>query len=1285
MRRAAKWIGGIILVLAALPVLLLLFANTPPGRSLLVQLTPQLTGDTVRLAGLSGRFPDALRVAHVALRDPQGDYATVDDLALDWSPLQLLHWRLVIDRLDSGHVAVLRMPVSSSSSGSTTLPQVVLHELRVARLDVAAALAGLPLALALDGSGQMLSTDHFSGSLNVRQADGDGSYTVSGSTDPRHVQAKLHVSDPEHGLIARAAGLTGLGAIGLDATLDGPRDAVAAQVKLTAGELHAQIGGTVDLERSAADLAVSAGAPAMQPRPGIGWQSVSIDAHVHGTFTRPDATGRVDIADLVAAGARVARITADVAGNAGQVRLTGQLAGLRLPAPNPDLLAAEPLTVEADARLDAPDRPLHATLRHRLFSVEANGLTGANRRVDATLRVADMQPFAAMGQVALQGGLTLNLHAATEGSATTVKADGTVGVSGGLPQAAALVGDEGKLNLAATVEAGDLTLSQLQFTGRAASLEASGRLVANQVSLAWSLAVNDLAAAQPGLGGALKASGTATGTTDDLSLVADINGKVTAQGVSSGDLTIRVEASGLPNHPAGSVVARGDLLRAPLDLAVALRQVDAGLGIDIQRASWNSLEASGAAELPTATMLPSGKLSLTIGRLADLAPLIGKPIAGRVRVALSGTATDPARPTIDAKVDAEGLELSGVGGTLRASAAGPIDALDVKLAGSSPNLQGSGMRIEAAAKVNATGRVMDLGSLQAEWRTQTLRLLAPARIGFADGVALDRLRVGLRQAVLEVSGRVGSTLDLTASLRNLPADLVGAEGTVRADARLTGTAARPTGKVSVAATGLRMHSGPGRAMPPASVTADANLAGTDAAIDVRVAAGQSRITVTGRAPLGTAGALNLRANGAVDLALLDPILAAGGRRVRGQLSLDATVGGTIAAPNVAGSARLANGDVQDFSTGLHLAGMTAHIEGSGASLRIVQFSARAGQGTISASGGIGATAPGIPLDITITARNAQPLSSDLITATLDTDLTLRGEALGQLTVGGSIHVRQADVRIPERMPAAIAVLPVNRPGAKPPAAVASVSVIALNVALDAPQQVFVRGRGLDVEFGGKMTIGGTTAAPRTVGALELRRGGISLAGRSLDFTEGRIDFNGGSIADPALHLVATSTSGNVVATLAIDGTARNPKITLSSVPALPQDEVLAHLLFGSGVGKLGALEVAEIAAALATLTGAGGGFGDPLDKVRQGLGLDRLSVRNGANGNPTLEAGRYIAPRVYLGARQGTNGGTQARVQVDIAKGLKLEATAGTGGGSATGASGESNGSSVGLTYQFEY
>jgi translocation and assembly module TamB len=61
---------------------------------------------------------------------------------------------------------------------------------------------------------------------------------------------------------------------------------------------------------------------------------------------------------------------------------------------------------------------------------------------------------------------------------------------------------------------------------------------------------------------------------------------------------------------------------------------------------------------------------------------------------------------------------------------------------------------------------------------------------------------------------------------------------------------------------------------------------------------------------------------------------------------------------------------------------------------------------------------------------------------------------------------------------------------------------------------------------------------------------------------------------------------------------------------------------------------------------------------------------------PTLQAGRYVAPGVYVGAAQGTSGGansTAAQVQIDIAKGLKLQTQVG----------GDSNG--VGVTYQFNY
>jgi translocation and assembly module TamB len=69
-----------------------------------------------------------------------------------------------------------------------------------------------------------------------------------------------------------------------------------------------------------------------------------------------------------------------------------------------------------------------------------------------------------------------------------------------------------------------------------------------------------------------------------------------------------------------------------------------------------------------------------------------------------------------------------------------------------------------------------------------------------------------------------------------------------------------------------------------------------------------------------------------------------------------------------------------------------------------------------------------------------------------------------------------------------------------------------------------------------------------------------------------------------------------------------------------------------------------------------------------------------------VQAGRYLAPGVYLGAQQSATGnGTQATLQVNLTKGLKLETSAGTGTPSATGAASSGQAASVGLTYQFQY
>ena len=132
------------------------------------------------------------------------------------------------------------------------------------------------------------------------------------------------------------------------------------------------------------------------------------------------------------------------------------------------------------------------------------------------------------------------------------------------------------------------------------------------------------------------------------------------------------------------------------------------------------------------------------------------------------------------------------------------------------------------------------------------------------------------------------------------------------------------------------------------------------------------------------------------------------------------------------------------------------------------------------------------------------------------------------------------------------------------------------------------------------------------------------------------------------------------------------------MPELPQDEVLAQLLFGKATSGLSPFELAQIAAAVAQLTGVGGSGGGPLDRVRSALGLDRLGVGAGNSSStaPTVEAGRYVAPGVFLGVRQGTQGGqTGVGVQVEITPRLKLE------GETATGPAGDR----LGLSYELEY
>jgi translocation and assembly module TamB len=274
---------------------------------------------------------------------------------------------------------------------------------------------------------------------------------------------------------------------------------------------------------------------------------------------------------------------------------------------------------------------------------------------------------------------------------------------------------------------------------------------------------------------------------------------------------------------------------------------------------------------------------------------------------------------------------------------------------------------------------------------------------------------------------------------------------------------------------------------------------------------------------------------------------------------------------------------------------------------------------------------------------------------------------------------------------------VEEPGQAPPPPSGQHLVIGLNVTVDAPRQILVKGRGLDAEMGGKLHVQGTSDEPKVSGGFDLIRGFFTLASSKLTFSNGNVTFSGAGLKNrivPTLDFTAGTKVAEVTATVHITGLADAPKIELSSTPELPQDEILARLLFGESASQLTAMQLLQIGAALAALGGGGGDSGfNPVAKVQKSLGLDRLSVgggssstQGGQSSGPTVEAGKYVSSRVYVGVKETTTGDSQIAVDVDLTKNLKLQAKLGNGQTTAQGTTPENDpGSSLGVAYQFDY
>jgi translocation and assembly module TamB len=321
---------------------------------------------------------------------------------------------------------------------------------------------------------------------------------------------------------------------------------------------------------------------------------------------------------------------------------------------------------------------------------------------------------------------------------------------------------------------------------------------------------------------------------------------------------------------------------------------------------------------------------------------------------------------------------------------------------------------------------------------------------------------------------------------------------------------------------------------------------------------------------------------------------------------------------------------------------------------------------------------GIPADIDVTFANAALVSSETARLIADGKVETRGPIMTRPKITGRVDIKRLDINLPDKLSGAakpIEVRHVGAPkgkklaGAKPaPAKKAKESAAAgsgfiadLDVTLSAPNGIFVRGMGLEAELGGDLNVRGTSAAPRSQGGFTTKRGRFEGFGKRLDLTKGQISFNGS--LDPDLDFVAQNESEGITAQILITGPASEPKIGFASTPQLPQDEVIARLLFDKGAGELTLSQAAQLAQTVAQLSGSGPGV---LDKMRRSLGVDSLDV--GTENGGEVGMGKRLNDRIYLGVKQGAQpNSSKVTIDVDITKNIRAQGATGADGSTEVG------------------
>lgn len=1150
-----------------------------------------------------------------------------------------------------------------------------------------AALTGIarPVTLAVDGKG---SWTHWRGTLAADLAAAPlarlalgaegGAFTAKGTLAPAALTGPglvAQLSGPELAIDAR--GTMASRVLTLIARADAPAISIAAN-------------GTLDLAASTTRAAINGRllrAAALSPQ--LSGPPIAFDATVTGPLTTPviDARAAAPFARAGNVAVIAPRLAAHVALGAGPLTIP-----LKVSATRVDGLGAQVSPLVQNLSITGPLTLASGVLRSDRLLIAT---TRANARVGLTYTLASGAYIAtvdgALPRYAVAGFGVADLTArirATPGprgrgiavagpfAARVIRLDNPTvrQLAGGLPVVT------GTANLAANgfirADALRIAAPRLNLAG-SASLAPGGALAANlsghsadygpialTVSGTTAKPAATLALAKPGLGLGLadlradvhpSTNGfavNARGASQYGPFVADI-GIVTVGPA----LAVDIRALTLAGITArGHVVAVGPVYAGDLALT--------GQGVtgDVRLANQAGVQRADLALAFVKARLVATKPTLTVasGRVAASVLLPRTGLEGTATVDVVGLKRDTLTLT---RLAARGGYAQGQG-TAYVQLAGEANAPFALTADIAANAQ----RVTVAASGDVDGEPIRLAAPAVLTRAAAGWTLAPATLMVADGKAtlsgrsgadtqlsarLDNLHLDALSGLgaLNVRGFASGTASLTLPASGLP------QGTAQLFVTRFSRAALSTNSLPIdieAAAALRGNAAAARGF----IRRDGKVLGAFQAQLTPIAGGdQPALTRLLAAPLRGEVRLQAPAEAIWPLAGVDAL------DVRGPVAVSASLSGHLNQPNIAGTIRANGARAEAATLGTVITGIELDGRFDGPALTLTRFTGKVGDGTIAATGRVALTdTQGFTADLQAKLANARILKTDVLTTAVTGPARLQLDRSGGL-ISGDVRIDSGRYQLGTTPAEAVPELKVREVGARPPSGrppedTTTLWRLALHAA--ARSRLNVRGLGLDSDWGADVRIGGTALEPSITGRATLARGNFDFSGKTFRLDRGEVRFTGEFPPNPSVDIQATANVTGLTAVLTIGGSAFKPEIAFTSTPALPEDEVLSRLLFGTSVTNLSAPEALQLAAAVAQLRGGSGGGLNPVNTVRRLTGIDRLRV-NGADkttGRGTsVAAGKYIGRNIYVEVASDAKGYTATQIELSLTRWLSVLST----------------------------